>query len=103
MLHTNSFMKKTNNVPNELIYYDKYFNHITKISKSSDFDLGLLWINGECSDTFKDLTRLERMLLSLHYRGYTDREIGKELGYHKNTVYIKRLNIKNKLKKTLNK
>lgn len=80
--------KKKNLKPNELITHDKYFY---QEDLSKDKDLGLAWINGYCSDIYSDLTSLERMILVYYYdRKYSDNNIGKLLGYHKNTVYIKR-------------
>lgn len=81
-------MKKKKQKPNELIVYDKYFY---QEDLSKDNDLGLAWINGCCSDMYSDLTSLERMIIVYYYdRNFSDNNIGKRLGYHKNTVYLKR-------------
>lgn len=85
---TNFIMKKKKLVPNELISYDKYFK---EEDLSKDSELGLAWISGNCSLIYSDLTSLERMIIMYYYdKNYSDNTIGKRLGYHKNTVYLKR-------------
>lgn len=61
------------------------------------------WIYGACSDIFKGLTPLERLIIKLFYIDHqTDIEIAKITGYHRNWVGIRRRaaieQIKQKLK-----
>lgn len=65
--------------------------------------LGLNWITGRtCDYPFDQLTRFERTILSLHDdKKYTYEQIGTQLGYHRDTIWKKRKQIKSKLLKLL--
>lgn len=55
-------------------------------------ELGVNWIHGITSgDEFKDLTKLQRMIIKLYYQdGYTDKKISNQLCLHINTIFNQR-------------
>lgn len=82
---------KKNTCHRELTFLDSYFEADTSNYHLDVNELGIEWINGSCSERFKELKNLERMILKLYYiDGYTDREIGNLYGYHINTIFNKR-------------
>ncbi len=49
------------------------------------------WIYGACSEIFTDLTPLDRLIIKMFYLDkFTDIEIAKITGYHRNWIGIKR-------------
>ncbi|MBD3108439.1 hypothetical protein IEO70_08675 [Bacillus sp. AGMB 02131] len=80
-------------IPDEKrLCYDLYFENERDA-------LRLNWISGKTADfPFDQLTPFERTILSLHDdKGYTYEKIGCQSGYHRDTIWGKRKQIKNKL------
>jgi len=69
---------------------------------SDEVKLDENWINGQtCSEAFSVLTPLERRVLIMYYQeGYTDREIGEQLGYRASSIQQIRSGAVSKLRKT---
>lgn len=65
-------------------------------------ELGFFWINGLCSPIFKELTPFDRtILLSRYEKKETDISIAKRYGYHRNSIYLKRHEAINKIKREM--
>lgn len=78
---------------------DEYILEDEEESYDEVDELGVRWINGECSERFKVLNNLERLILKLYYMdNYSDREIGDLYGYHINTIFTKRKNAAKKIR-----
>ncbi|MEX3713415.1 hypothetical protein ABFV99_13505 [Cytobacillus horneckiae] len=80
----------------ELIKPDLYFKNEKEI-------LGFNWILGKTATfPFNQLTMFERTLLSLYDdKGMTYEEVGAQMGYHRDTIWSKRKQIKEKLNSLL--
>lgn len=63
-------------------------------------EIGLNWILGKSATfPFNQLNTFERTLLSLYdHKGMTYEEVGAQMGYHRDTIWNKRKQIKKKLK-----
>ncbi|UOE58205.1 sigma factor-like helix-turn-helix DNA-binding protein [Cytobacillus oceanisediminis] len=77
-------------------YLDLYFER-------ESLELGLNWILGKTATfPFSILTPFERTLLSLYdEKGYTYEEVGERMGYHRDTIWNKRKQIKQKLESAM--
>lgn len=76
----------------ELVKPDLYF-------KKEQEELGFNWILGKTTGfPFNELTVFERTLLHLHeVRGMTLEQVGQQMGYHRDTIWLKRKRIKEKV------
>ncbi|MED2161970.1 sigma factor-like helix-turn-helix DNA-binding protein, partial [Bacillus thuringiensis] len=65
--------------------------------------IGLNWILGKTADfPFNQLNNFERTLISLYdYKGMTYEEVGAQMGYHRDTIWNKRKQIKKKLEEIM--
>lgn len=65
--------------------------------------IGLNWILGKTADyPFNQLNNFERTLISLYdYKGMTYEEVGAQMGYHRDTIWNKRKQIKKKLEELM--
>lgn len=63
----------------------------SKISSDTE-ELSNSWIYGlTCSDVFEDLSPLERLILKLYYmENMPEVKIARKLGFHRNSIWIKR-------------
>lgn len=79
-----------------LDYKDLYF-------EKEKNELGLNWILGKTANfPFNQLTNFERTLISLYdHKGMTYEEVGARMGYHRDTIWNKRKQIKKKLKELM--
>lgn len=79
-------------------YLDLYF-------EKENQELGFNWILGRTATfPFNQLTRFERTLISLYdHKGMTYEEVGAQMGYHRDTIWSKRKQIKNKIQELLKK
>jgi RNA polymerase sigma factor (sigma-70 family) len=71
-------------------------SYMTEPMMALEEDLGNSWQRGlTCSDTFADLTQLQRIILKLYYiDGESDTSIANRLNLHRNTVKSQRLKAK---------
>ncbi|BCT30411.1 sigma-70 family RNA polymerase sigma factor [Bacillus velezensis] len=81
----------------ETLVPDLYFQNETE-------EIGLNWILGKTAEfPFSHLTMFERTLVSLYdHKGMTYEEVGAQMGYHRDTIWTKRKQIKQKLRKLIN-
>lgn len=79
-------------------YQDLYF-------EKENQELGFNWILGKTATfPFDQLTTFERTLISLYdHKGMTYEQVGAYMGYHRDTIWSKRKQIKRKLKELMKK
>ncbi|WP_377263108.1 hypothetical protein [Priestia sp. YIM B13551] len=77
-------------------YQDLYF-------EKENQELGFNWILGKTATfPFDQLTTFERTLISLYdHKGMTYEQVGAHMGYHRDTIWSKRKQIKKKLKELM--
>lgn len=111
--HVKKFIKNPSNIHYKNCEYEDYMQSCTDqfiednlLDKTYENNIGIpdsTWIDGSnCSDTFSELSNLERKVLIKYYlEDYNDRQIGEALGLHINTVNQKRRQAVSKLAKIL--
>ena len=100
--HIAKFTRDPSNIPYRKVEYEDYMQSCEdeeieecfedKIYEDSLGIPDLTWINGEtCSDTFMNLTNLERKLIIKYYlEDYNDRQISELYSMHTSTVNLRR-------------
>lgn len=111
--HIKKFIKNPSNICYKKCEYEDLMQTCTEkfieddlIDRAYENNVGIpdsSWINGtNCSDTFSDLTPIERKILIKYYlEDYNDRQIGEALGLHINTINQKRRQAVSKLARLL--
>ena len=111
--HIKKFIKNPLNVPYKNVVYEDYMKTTTDQDVEDSFEdrfyennIGMpdmTWVRGlTCSDTFTNLSPLERKVLVKYYlEDWNDRQISEEFGIHMNTVNSKRREAASKVAYTL--
>lgn len=96
LLQSNVFSYDVLNMPNyepleDVLYIDTEYRKVDQDHLIYEDEIDLFWVNGECGPLFKNLTRLDRIILRDFYtNNQTDTEIARNNGYHRNSILNKR-------------
>lgn len=106
--HIKKFLKDPINISYKNIKYEDYINGKNDSYEDNYYEesTGIpspIWILGECSDAFNDLTPLERNILVKYYlEEWKDKQIAQYFGMHTNAINQKRRAATIKVAKFLN-
>lgn len=95
--HIKKYIKNPVNIPYKMVEYTDYINNSEASYYEDEYETqldipDLKWINGEdCSQAFKSLSHIERLILVKYYLDeWNDRQMSEHFGIHINTVNQKR-------------